>query len=298
MNKYLVKIAEIQKESSFLVGMGLTHLGQNPSTRVGLRSPKFGQSVADSFRQGMDGVHDGSLKARAASALRSVAAPDLEIIKHKAGELGKAVGPRVKELPVRAQAGLRMISEGRFNDFSKLRKHMGLTVAHEQSISHIVKQVGESHGVPVEGMLASSKAEKDKLEKLWKSPDPPVLSNITSHLSHGKPAEKPIAGLPSVGKRIATGAATGLLDPAAGLVNAGKLSILSDAVKNNKYGKKLLDFAEKTFVKKPAASGWEHPSDNGFSTGLKNKAYEYLVNPTSATIKNTSSSIHEALRRN
>jgi hypothetical protein len=79
-------------------------------------------------------------------------------------------------------------------------------------------------------------------------------------------------------------------------LEASKLSAITSHAKNNKYSKKALHFMENTFVKNPAQKGWDSHTDKGLYSRIKNKAYEFIVNPTSASIKNTSASLHDALQ--
>ena len=66
----------------------------------------------------------------------------------------------------------------------------------------------------------------------------------------------------------------------------------SSRVAENKYGKKAVEMLHNQFIKKPIQHGAEAP---GMIGGTKNKFYQYAVNPMSANLAKTTSSLADAL---
>lgn len=288
-NRYLSKALEKQSSASGLV---LWHLGQNAATRKMLRSKAVGGRIADAFQQGVHGVHEGSLKRKATSVATSVVSPEVEALYRKANQVGQSVGPELKALPRRAQVGLRQLSEGRFADFDKLQGRMGLTEGHKSTFHKVLSHASPEVANAVKTVQNAPASVKSLAQRQWTSPDHPILSNVVSGLSRGKASpSKPVSGAMRQSSPLLSQVATAAVDAPGAVMNAVKASTLIDKVRNNKYLGKAIGKIEHHFTTHQAQVGAANPGINKFKGGLKNFASEYVVNPMSHSIKNTSATL-------
>lgn len=288
-NRYLERALEKQSSASGLV---LWHLGQNAATRKMLKSKAVGSRIANAFQQGMNGVHEGSLKRKATSFATSVVSPEIEALYRKSNQLGQSLGPEIKSLPRRAQVGLRQLSEGRFNDFHKLQGRMGLSDSHRQTFGKVLGAASPGVSEAIRSIQSSTPEVRTLAQKQWSSPEHPILSNILSSASRGKStAVKPVQGAMRQSSPLLSQAATALVDAPGAAMNAVKASTLIDKVRGNKYLGKAIQKVEDHFTTHQARIGASNPGINKFKGGVKNLASEYIVNPVSHSIKNTSSTL-------
>lgn len=288
-NKYLERALEKQSSASGLV---LWHLGQNAATRKMLKSKAVGSRVANAFQQGVNGVHEGSLKRKATSFATSVVSPEIEALYRKSNQLGQSLGPEIKSLPRRAQVGLRQLSEGRFNDFHKLQSRMGLSDGHRETFGKVLGAASPGVAQAVKSVQSATPEVRALAQKQWTSPDHPILSNILANASRGKAtAAKPVQGAMRQSSPLLSQAATALVDAPGAAMNAVKASTLIDKVRTNKYLGKAIQKVEDHFTTHQAKIGANNPGINKFKGGVKNLASEYIVNPVSHSIKNTSATL-------
>ena len=291
MNKYLEKSSSLSAATlHFLTGGATTHIAQNIATRAGIRSKHVASTVANSFASGIKGVHDTSVRAKLLSGLRGTLAPDLEIMHHEAWRLGNKLGPIINSVSPRTRAGLRMLSEGKFSKFNKLKSHMKFTNEIAEAVDQAQKVIS------VRAALKFSPRTAANMETVANSRDNPFLSNIIKNIHRGKLPAKHSAGPPSEYLPTMAGVGSGLLvgDIATAGVNAIKNSSNIDAVKKNKYLGKVVDKLHNIIIKHPVEKGWTNPHGN-FLHGFNNKVLEYGWSPTSQTLKHTSSEVARTL---
>lgn len=277
--------SKLQKKASLIAGAIGTHLLQNIATSHALKSKRVAKYLANSFAQGAHGVVDKSLKARATRVVLGATLPDIAVAHKTLHDAGRAIKPLLDKATSKQKVGLRMLSEGRMSDLVKHKLHTDPVVqAGHHALGQHVKLPALEH-----------MAEKAKnVEEVWHHVDHPLLSNIASGISHG---EKPVGnkfvkGHLTSRPLIGGAAASFVADPAAGALNTAKALTSSEKLTNNKYGKKVVEMLHNQFIKKPVQHGLEAP---GLIQGHKNKFYQYAVNPLSANLAKTTSSLADAL---
>lgn len=275
-NKYL------QKASSLLIGTGLGHLAQNTATNVGLRLKSVSHHLANQFAMGYNGKVPSGLKSKVIGSIGSVLTPDLHLMGKTLNDMGRGLRDTAPNMTKRDHVGLRMLSEGRFSDLHKYGLH------DRPAIKHVMHTAAEKHGIKLEGgVMLPEKAKA--LEKLWHDPKYPLLSNIASGMSHGKVPATATTGRYKSTTGIASSAAAMAVEPGMGALSAVKHISTSEVVKKTKIGKKISDISERVFLKNPIKKGWGQGAD--YREGLKTRAMETLVNPTSAHLQRTSAAI-------
>jgi hypothetical protein len=277
--------SKLQKKASLIAGALGTHLIQNFATSQALKSKRVAKYLADSFAQGAHGVVDTSLGAKAKRVALSATVPDIAVAHKTVHDAGRSMKDLLAKATPQQKVGLRMLSQGRFSDLVKHELHKDPVVeAGHALMSQHMKLPALEH------MAASS----SKVEKVWNSPEHPLLSNIAKNISKG---EKPLGDHFAEGKLsskplLGGAAASFAIDPAAGALNTAKALTSSSKMAENKYGKKAIEMLHNQFIKKPIQHGAEAPGAIG---GLKNKFYQYAVNPMSANLAKTTSSLADAL---
>lgn len=270
----------------FLTGGATTHLVQNVATRTGLRNKGVAKSIADNFASGIKGVHDTSLKAKVMSGVRGTLAPDLEIMHHEAWNAGNRIAPLYNKMHPRAKVGLRMLAEGKFDRFAKLKSRMKF----DESIATKLDLVQDK--IPISKALKYSPEEANRMKEVFADKNSPILSNIVKRIGRGKLPAKSAPGAPSTKLPALVGTGAGVLagDYVTSTINAIKNSSIIPAVKNNKYMKKIIDKLHSVMIRKPIKQGYANP-DKDFVHGFKNRAMEFGWNPTSQTLKHTASKV-------
>lgn len=292
MNKYLEKSAILSE----LAGLAGFHLGSNALVRTLLRSKKAGKRIADSFAQGTRGIIDGSAYRRAGSTLQSMVAPEMEILYHQASELGRKLQDHLPSTHPRVQAGLRMLSKGQFNRYDRLKKHMGMSPSIEAAIDHYADAAGTIHGIPFRKIMDAPPHIKSQIEEIWHDPNHPLLSNVLSRISKGSiHASREIKGKLNEYAPLAAQALTAGIDQVGAGLNALKTMTLIDKVKRVPYLGAGIDRVEDYFTKHQAEIGRAHPGFNKYLYGAKNRLMEFGANAASASIKNTSATLHHIL---
>lgn len=281
-NKYL------EKAASLLVGTGLGHLAQNAATNAGIRLKSVSHHLANQFAMGYQGKVPSGLKSKVIGSVGSVISPDIRIMGKTFNDLGRGLKEVAPNMTRRDHVGLRMLSEGRFSDLHKYGLH------DRPVIKHVLHTIAEKHGIKLEGGLMLPEKAK-ALEALWHNPKYPLLSNIASGISHGKVPSTAVQGSYKSAPSIAASAAAMTVEPGLGALAAVKHISTSEAVKKTAIGKKISDIAERVFVKNPVKKGWNQGSD--YKDGLKTRAMEVLVSPTSAHLQRTSAAISAIARK-
>lgn len=292
-NKYLEKIAStLTKESSLLTGAGLWHLGQNVVTNSLMKSNRFGKRIANSFQQGLRGVHEGSIKRKLTSMATSVASPEMELIYRKANDIGNDLKDVLPSAHKRMQVGLRQLSQGRFNDFNKLKGRMRLDSSQEATLERAGKSIEDTFKVPVNKLKNVSNEVGEVVQKEWNSDRHPLLKNIVSNLSKGNPStEKAVQGKMRQSSPLVSQALLAPVEPGGAILNAAKSSTAIDWINNNKYLGPISKKIEDYFTTHQAELGKAHPGMNPGEGGVKNFLHRMVVNPMSHSIKNTSATM-------
>jgi uncharacterized protein YbjQ (UPF0145 family) len=281
-NKYIDKIDDLDKQAAvggMLGAAGVAHVAQNLSNRFALRSKSQGKALAESFANGIRGGHKGGAAEAVKRGLRTVVAPDLELMHKAVNELGHKMKGQVEGMHPRAKVGLRMLSEGRAGAYQKLQGR----IPEEARL----KAEGVAKGL---GLPTSTTAHKD-LAEIWKSPKHPLLSNVVAKLGRGRPSANLVAGHHPSSPGLVSSAALTVAEPVAGAITGAKMLAETKAVQGTTVGKKFVDKVRSLMVAKPAAKGFNQGQGVAKHTALdklKESAMDFGVSSTSASIQRTS----------
>jgi hypothetical protein len=282
-NKY---IKQIEKEASLLAGGAIGHLAQNAATRFALKSKKTARHLADHFATGMEGRTRSGKWNAVKDAVIGAVSPDFAIAGRSLNNLGHKIHELNPNLTKRDRVGLRMLSQGRFSDIQKYKMH------ERPAIKSVIHEVGKSQGIDLSHVLDSEPVKK--LEQVWHDPSHPLLSNIASNLSRGKVFTQSRVGHPNATGGVLGGAAMAAVEPGSGALTLAKHVSSSKTFNNTSWGKKLTQKIEHMMVNEPAKKGWEEAGK--FVDGVKSKAYEHIISPTTAHLRRTSAAISSALK--
>jgi hypothetical protein len=282
-NKYLDKVA------SLVLGGIATHLAQNVGTKVALGSKRVSKYLANSFSEGVHGVVNTSLKAKAARFLTGAGLPDIAMAHKQVHELGRKLAPVLGVATKRQQVGLRMLSQGRISDFTKRDFHKDPLLQKAYGLASDKMKLPE---------MSSLGANAGKIESVFKDKTHPLASNIVHGISRGNtPIGKNFKpGAMTVKNPLLGAAAIGAADPAAGVLSGVKTLMSSKSFSGTRVGGKINHFLENEFVKKPISQGRELSRIGGVINNLKHKASEFLISPVSAQLKRTSAAISDAIK--
>lgn len=301
-NKYLVKVAQLQssglqKESS-LTAAALAHLAQNLTTKAALQSRRAGKRIARAFQTGAQGGHDASLTRKLTSAVTSLASPEMEVMYREANKLGHTLSPYLPKMSSRAKVGLRQITEGRVDDYNRLRPRMRLGPVEQAGMDTAMYAMEKHLKVPVKKIMEADPIAQKEIRQAFTSDTQPILKNYVGQLT--RPAGRvrkfkqgPMHEVTPLAHQTVALAA----DPIAGVLNAAKTAPLVKAVSENKYLKRPIKKVEDYFTTHQAELGAAKPGIDAFKHGVKNKLFEYVVNPMSANIKNTSATLTDIVNR-
>lgn len=301
-NKYLKHIARyehgsLEKEAS-LTAAAIAHLAQNATTKLALQSRRAGRRIARAFQSGAAGGHDSSLLRRATSAITSLASPEMEVMYREANKFGHKMAPYLPGMSPRARVGLRQITEGRLDDYSRLKHRMKLGPVEQMGMDTAMDAMEHHFKVPVKALVESDPIAHKEIRHAFESNTQPILKNYLGQIT--RPAgkiHKFTQGEMHSATPLMHQATSLYADPVAGLLNVAKTAPLIQKVKENKYLKKPIEWVEDYFTTHQAELGAKNPGIDKFKHGAKNMAYEYLVNPMSANIKNTSATITDIVNR-
>lgn len=276
-----IDTGNIEKKASVFVGAALGHLTQNAITSLALRNKSVAKHLADHFATGYAGKSANSLKSKVGGALTHAVAPDISIAAKGANKLGKQLRRYEPFLDKKDKVALRMASEGRFSDIHKYKLH------ERPMVQRVMGRLGKSHGVDLDAVLKSDKTHD--LEKVWQDKKHPLLSNISSNITKGKP----IAGATHKTVRttgaLASSLGLAIAEPGTGALSAVKHLASSATVRKNKIGGALTHHIENMMVKNPVKKGWEQGKDYKDNAGKK--LFEHVVSPTSAHLQRTSAAV-------
>lgn len=278
----------LEKSSSIIASAAATHLAQNIATNQALKNKSVAKYLANSFSQGAHGVVDTSKKSRAIRGVSAALTPDISAAHTTAHRAGQAMSEVLGRASKRQKVGIRMITEGRFDDLVKHNLHKDPIVqeAHSQIRKHMP-------GIPDLAQVEKHKDRLSNLRKLWKDKSHPILSNVMSNISRGS---KPVGDQFKSGRltqkdTIAGSLAAAIAEPVAGGIDAAKTLMVSKTVTGTKVGKAVADFGHNTFVKSPVKKGLS----GVVPTGVKHEAYKFAVNPVSAHLKRTTAALKSAV---
>ena len=301
-NKYLVKIAHQQsaglnKEASLALA-ALSHLAQNLTTKAALQSRRAGRRIARAFQTGAEGGHDSSILRRATSALASVASPEMEVMYREANKLGHSMAPYLPGMSRRAKVGLRQLTEGRVDDYARLKHRMKLGPVEQAGMDTAMGAMEKHFKIPMKQIVDADPAAHKEIRHAFESDTQPLLKNYVGQLTRDAgPIRKFKAGQMHEATPLAHQLPALAADPIAGALNVAKTAPLVKRIKENKYLKKPIQKVEDYFTTHQAELGAAHPGIDAFKHGVKNKLFEYVVNPMSANIKNTSATITDIVNR-
>lgn len=284
-NKYLEKVAELQelemmeKQAFDPLGLGLGYAGhaalttglhafQNFASARSIRDPQFAKEVAHHFHAGLNGKISPSKTLSIGNAITSVAGaitPELNIMRQEAYHAGHQLKGHLTDagfdpgnLPRKVKVALARSANG---DFTALKAKY----ASDPLVMRALGAMEKVTGHPVQTLVKGTDKGIDAASKAWK--DNPISGNIIRSIGTGKHDVSMLKDGHS-GNMTARGmvgaAATGLVDPFAGILNATKVG-MSDKrlVKAIPGAQWATDKATKFFV----TDGIKH----GLETGLAGK---------------------------
>lgn len=301
-NKYLAKVAQLQlnglqKESS-LTAAALAHLAQNLTTKAMLQSKRAGRRFARAFQTGAEGGHDSSLTRKLTSAAASLVSPEMEVMYREANKLGQKMAPHLPGMSPRAKVGLRQITEGRVDDYARLKHRMKLGPVEQAGMDTAMGAIEHHFRIPVKQMMNADPIAQKELRQAFHSDTQPILKNYVGQMTRPAGRIRKFKEGPMHEATPMAHQATALIaDPIAGALNVAKTAPLIKRVKENKYLKGPIEKVEDYFTTHQAELGAAKPGIDQFKHGFKNKVFEYVVNPMSANIKNTSATITDIVNR-
>jgi hypothetical protein len=276
-NKYLEKV------SSLLATGAAVHLAQNAATKYLLKSPRFAKSVGNSFVDGVKGVVNTSKLNSAKNFVGGMISPDAVIAKNTAHKLGSSMAPALNSMNKRQLAALRMASKGNVSPLIRRGLHK------DPMVLGAAKSIQTQSGIPMHSMLSKAEGNAPKIKAMFNNKDLPLLSNISKGIGNAKGTTGASMKPGVLGKKsLAAGSLTSaVLDPVAGAINTAKTFASSERFAASKLGGKFTDKVHQMLIKSPIQKGFNSDSFNK----LKNKAYEYSINPVSANLERTTHAV-------
>lgn len=277
----------LEKSASLLAGAAIAHLAQNALTNKTLSSRAVSKYLANSFSQGYHGVVDTSAKASILRGVAGALTPDIAVAHKAAHTAGGKLSRLLRNATARQKVGVRMITQGRFDDLLRHNLHKDPVVQTAHSYM--------SKALPLGGKVENLTPESaTNLKKLWSDKSHPLLSNIASNITKG---EVPVGenfkkGVLTQKAPILGSIGAAALEPAAGAMDLFKNVLGSDKVGATKAGRMLSEFGEKAFIKTPIQKGL---SDSVKTSGVGFQAYKFGMNPVSAHLKRTTAALREAV---
>lgn len=289
MNKYLVKAAQIEKQSSFLAIAGGFHVGQNALMKKMITGKTVSNHISEGFATGLAGVKPTGIMNHAKSIAAGMLLPEVATMRQAAHNAGIAMRQKFPVMDNRTKAGLHLLSKG---DVPRLQK-MGLHT--HPAVQHAAKEFDKHFGSNIHEALAD-KIKGSKIHEMFKGNDFPLLSNVVKHLPEGKLPTKVKPGVENINGGVAGAAMLAAVEPAAGVSNLSKTIIAHPMVQNNKYAKKVAHKLEHTFMVDPS----KHAFKQGLPTTrwgrVKSKMDELFINPVAAQVKKTSAALGDISR--
>lgn len=216
-NKYLQKIASSKSfektasissyaQSGFtnlalgtvpVVSKTLSHIGKISGKEIDL-GKRTGQGIANHFAMGVKQVYPKGVAITTKNALKGSLAPDIRAAEMGAHMAGGKMNKYLSKMTPREQAGLRMMSQGRFDT---MHKH-GLTES--PKIRAVSRALRKHTGVDLVEEVRKNPAVGKELHETFSDPKNVILNKVVSNISRGKVHPKAVPGRPS-----GTGAAIG-----------------------------------------------------------------------------------------
>lgn len=297
-NKYL---EQIEKQAS-LTGMAALHVLQNAGTNVALRSKRFARGLSKTMNRAANGAQK-TIGDAAKNFGSGALLPDLVIMHNKAHEIGQAISEHAPHMTKRDWVGVRMMTQGRFNDLVRHGLHKS------PGVQRVAQSIQEKSGIPVHHLLQladhpASKNVYKHVGQTWTDKNLPLLSNVMSNATHhiGE-ATKTVSETGkkishAIGKHVQTAmgagaAAMGSHDIGTGLFNSFKQVIAHPGLQENKYIQK----ANKFIFTDPAKEGFKKGL-NGSKLGRAQVMFKkHIVNPLAGHGKETANRIGEAIKK-
>lgn len=271
-----------EKRANLVIGAILSHVAQNVATKKALSNPTVGRYIADGFNEGVKGVVNSSAKAKATRITAGALVPDVELMHKELHALGTHLRPHIKPLSLPDKAALRHAFR-----FGKVPNKY-VNKLQDPKFRPILDSLKNHKHLKELGI--SDETFSGKAKQIWKDKNHPLLSNIASQVGRNNPTGKHFkpARLNSGDLAIGSGLAAAI-DPGAGLVDGVKTIAGSKTITKNKYGRLAVDWLRDKFVKKPIEKGLHQPGKKFDSA--KDKAFEYLISPTSMSLSRTSAAL-------
>lgn len=277
----------LEKRASLLGGAAITHVIQNVATNQALKNKGVAKYLANSLSQGFHGVVDTSLKEKMRRSAASILTPDISAAHKAAHDAGGKLKDILSKATKRQAAAARMAVEGRFDKLQKYK--MG-----DDPIVQKVQGLAKDY-LPTLSDISKG-ANNQSLRDLWKDKSHPLLSNIAKNIGRGEVPKGPNFKPGNLNQTVPTLSSIAIapLEPSAAIIDSTKALAGSSVVQSNKYGKKAVDFLQKTFIETPVRHGSEALSE---VKGFKHEASKFLINPTSAHLKRTTAAISQAAKQ-
>lgn len=274
----------MKKYAGLLESAVIGHLLQNQFTRMAMKSKTVAKYLANNFSDGVKGGFSKSIGHGLLRGALGVAVPDVAIAAKKIHEAGVHIGKILPKTTQREKVGLRMISEGRFQDLHKygLSKH--------PAIKSMMEILGQRTGISPDKLMDSQNARK--LEDVWHDKKYPLLSNISSMISRGHPSKNLRRGSFESKDYIISSLGGTIAEPGVGIYSLSKHLATSKTFIDNKYGKKISDFLTTHLVKNPISRGF----GNHTASNLGQHFSEHLLNPTSVHLERTTAALRKAIK--
>jgi hypothetical protein len=294
------KRGSLQKEAIF--GALGAHLAQNVLMQKLIRSKRFGGSLAGEFQHGLAGRSPGRISQFIRGMATGATAPEIKMMKDHAREMGGHVAQSLREqgvthLKPQDISLARSLTQGRFSRLLDPKHFQADNPTHQAILNVANKHLGT--GITPELLRSSPEQLKPhlgRLEEAWRSKKSPVTSNLFSQLTKnpGKPGFIPRAQMANVAHEVGNkpidlrhksglagglvgSAATGVIDPATGALNASKIMTTNPAgralVSQAPLGQKALVAADKHFFTQPI----QNAAQQGLS-GQRTSPIRHAVN--------------------
>ena len=302
-NKYLVKVAELEKEAileSLLTGAAV-HVAQNLGMEGMIRSPHYAQALANAARAGFEGrpYHHGIV-----SAIAGVAGTEAKempkLVNEGAHHFKQYLDSKGHSVTRHDHLALRMMTQGRTADLAKLHARTGGKTT--DIINHVVNYAKEKHGVDLSHMAANvGHVDTPNTTSLFKKPEGllghfksdnhPLLSNISANITRGRPTTNKISGRVSQAIESGVTGALSAAEPIAGAINYGKQFLASSTAQKIPIVKKTFDWVNKAFADSASSS-----MVSGIKTGGGNLAERVLQKARDSKLGDFSGKTYSTLK--
>lgn len=309
------KQGSMKKEAIF--GAIAAHLGQNVLMKKLLRSKRFAKGLAQDFQHGLKGQSPSHATQFVRGLAYGATVPEAKMLRDHARELGGHISKSLREqgithLSPKDISLARSLSQGRFSRLLDSKHFQAENPTHQALLSVANQHLGT--GITADMLKGSSpealKGHLEKLEQTWRSKQSPITSNLFHHLTKnpGKPGfvprqemdktrqmlgQQPIDLRPksSLAGGLLGSAATGAIDPATGVLNAGKVTISNPAsrglISQHPLGQKALAASDNKLFTQPIQAAGQAGLEGKRTSPLLQHARSLGLNAVTAEAENT-----------